>query len=76
MMYMFLFGLGTTPALFAVSFFGHMASANVRQKLTRLAPVAIGGLGIIFILRGMELGIPYLSPKAPVEMNHTGSSCH
>jgi hypothetical protein len=76
MMYMFLFGLGTTPALFAVSFFGHMVSANVRQKLTRLAPVAIGGLGIIFILRGMELGIPYLSPKAPVEMNQKGSSCH
>ncbi len=76
MMYMFLFGLGTTPALFAVSFFGHMVSANVRKKLTRLAPVAIGGLGIIFILRGMELGIPYLSPKAPVEMNQTGTSCH
>lgn len=76
MMYMFLFGLGTTPALFAVSFFGHMVSANVRQKLTRLAPIAIGGLGIIFILRGMELGIPYLSPKAPVEMKQSGSSCH
>jgi hypothetical protein len=76
MMYMFLFGLGTTPALFAVSFFGQMVSVNVRQKLTRLAPIAIGGLGIIFILRGMELGIPYLSPKAPVEIHQTIHTCH
>ncbi len=76
MAYMFLFGLGATPALFAVSFFGSIVSANLRQKLTRLAPIAIGGLGLIFILRGLELGIPFLSPKAPVEMKQSGSSCH
>lgn len=82
MLSMLFFGLGTLPALFAVTFFGRMVGGKLRDKLSRLAPVFIGVLGLIFILRGMELGIPYLSPKSPppVKIMHqetgTEQSCH
>ena len=62
-LYMAFFGLGTTPLLFVFSVFGQFIGVNVRRKFTKLIPAFIVVLGIIFILRGMNLGIPYISPK-------------
>lgn len=61
-MYMVFFGLGTFPVMFAVSVFGRFISVTVRRKINRLIPVFIFILGILFILRGMNLGIKYISP--------------
>jgi hypothetical protein len=36
---------------------------SVRNKINNLLPVLIVLIGILFILRGLNLGIPYLSPK-------------
>ncbi len=63
MLFMLLFGLGTVPAMLAVSLFGKLISLNVRKKISRVIPVLALMLALIFILRGMNLGIPYLSPK-------------
>lgn len=76
MFYMLFFGMGTAPSLFAVSFFGTMISLPLRNRLSRLAPFAIAILGLILILRGMELGIPYVSPKTPGVMQQNHSGCH
>ena len=62
-LYMTFFGLGTIPLLFSFSLFGQFVGITVRRKFTKLIPVFIVVLGIIFILRGMNLGIPYISPK-------------
>jgi len=62
-LYMAFFGLGTIPLLFSFSLFGQFVGISVRRKFTKLIPVFIVVLGIIFILRGMNLGIPYISPK-------------
>jgi sulfite exporter TauE/SafE len=63
MIFMFLFGLGTFPVMFAVSIFGKFVSINFRKKLSRLAPAFAFTFALILIIRGLNLGIPYLSPK-------------
>ncbi|MBE2228852.1 MAG: sulfite exporter TauE/SafE family protein [Ignavibacteria bacterium] len=63
MLFMAMFGLGTLPVMLGTSLIGSAISINLRQKLTRLLPALSIVLAIIFILRGLNLGIPYLSPK-------------
>ena len=62
-MYMALFGAGTIPIMFGVSLAGNVVSLKLRQKISRFIPVLASILAIIFILRGLNLDIPYLSPK-------------
>lgn len=60
--YMILFGLGTIPMLLAISLAGNVLSLTVRNKINKLIPVLVVVVGILFVLRGLSLGIPYLSP--------------
>lgn len=60
--YMALFGLGTLPMLLAISMFGNIVSLTFRKKINKVVPVIVIFIGIIFILRGLALGIPFLSP--------------
>jgi len=63
MLFMTMFGLGTLPVMLGTSLIGSAININLRQKLTRLLPALSVVLAIIFILRGLNLGIPYISPK-------------
>ena len=79
MLYMALFGAGTIPVMLAVSLAGSMISLKLRVFIHKLSPYVIVLLGVLFILRGLSLGIPYISPKAEaltpvVEKAH--SCCH
>ncbi len=60
--YMALFGLGTLPLLLVVSLLGNVVSQTIRQQINKVVPFVVVLIGIIFILRGSNLGIPYLSP--------------
>jgi len=62
--FMALFGLGTIPMMLVVSLGGNLLSMGIRNKLRRVVPFFIVLLGLLFILRGMSLGIPYVSPKS------------
>ncbi|MEI6684392.1 MAG: sulfite exporter TauE/SafE family protein [Bacteroidota bacterium] len=62
-MYMVAFGLGTLPALLAVSLLGNAIGMAFRRKIQKLVPFLVLLIGILFVLRGMNLGIPYVSPK-------------
>jgi hypothetical protein len=64
MLYMALFGAGTIPVMLAISIAGTMISLNLRIFINKLSPYVIVLLGVLFILRGLSLGIPYISPKA------------
>ena len=64
MIYMALFGAGTIPVMLAVSLAGTMISLKLRVFVNKLSPYVIVFLGVLFILRGLSLGIPYVSPKA------------
>ena len=61
--FMVFFGLGTFPFMFAAVLFGNILNTTVRNKILKIVPVFMLILGALFILRGMELGIPYVSPK-------------
>lgn len=61
--YMALFGLGTFPIMFLTSVLGKVINLNIRRKINKLIPVLTAVLALLFILRGLNLGIPYISPK-------------
>ena len=65
-MIMAFFGIGTMPALIMVAIGGQYLGRTVRTKLQSLLPVFIFSMGIILILRGLNLGIPYLSPQTGI----------
>jgi sulfite exporter TauE/SafE len=77
-LYMAVFGLGTFPVMLAVSLVGGLLSAGLRSRLRRLIPVGAVVLAMLFVLRGMSLGIPYVSPK--IEEHQDGTTevhkCH
>ena len=62
-LYMLFFGLGTFPFMFAIVLIGNFLNQNMRLKIVKIVPIIMMLLGGLFILRGLELGIPYLSPK-------------
>ncbi|MDW7695237.1 sulfite exporter TauE/SafE family protein [Flammeovirgaceae bacterium SG7u.111] len=61
--YMALFGLGTFPIMLSISLLGNMIGVRVRNQIRRAMPVIIACIGVLFIVRGLNLGIPYLSPR-------------
>jgi sulfite exporter TauE/SafE len=62
MLFMLLFGLGTTPTLLAISLSGRLLPLAVRLKLRAAIPLGVCMLAALLILRGLALGIPYVSP--------------
>lgn len=60
--YMFWFGVGTSPLMLIATIGLGFTGKMFRNKLNRLVPYAMLFLGIWFLLRGMNLDIPYLSP--------------
>lgn len=62
-LYMFLFGLGTFPSMFFISMFMPMLGARGKRNFKRVSPILTVIFALLFIVRGLGLGIPYLSPK-------------
>lgn len=62
-LFMLFFGLGTVPFMFAVVLAGNMMSQTFRSTVLKIIPFLMLILGSLFILRGLELGIPYISPS-------------
>lgn len=56
------FGLGTLPVMWSVSFFGNYIGIGVRRKIRSAYPVMMGLMACLLIVRGLGLGIPYVSP--------------
>ncbi len=65
LLYMTLFGAGTLPMMFLVSFFGNSLSPGIRTRMRKAVPIMMCMMGILLILRGMSLNIPYVSPILP-----------
>lgn len=61
---MVVFGLGTLPLLLAVDRLGQGLGADGRARLQKAVPWVIAGVGVLLIVRGLGLGIPYLSPSS------------
>lgn len=75
-LYMALFGLGTIPLMTAAVYLGNFIGTGVRQKIKKTVPVFVVVIGLLFIIRGMGLGIPYLSPVEMTPEVTAVQSCH
>ncbi len=60
--YMCAFGLGTVPMMLGLGLAGPGLQRIVRFRLQPLLPAGLAVVGALLILRGLSLGIPYLSP--------------
>ena len=74
--YMVLFGLGTVPLMTATVFLGNFLSPGIRKGMRRFVPVVVVIIGAVFVLRGMGLGIPYVSPKPIDQKIEASYECH
>jgi len=74
--YMILFGLGTIPIMLSLSLIGHTISVSARNKIRKIVPIFIVLIGLLFILRGLQLGIPYISPPEKMLVPHEKMMMH
>ncbi|MFS4456017.1 sulfite exporter TauE/SafE family protein [Maribacter sp. 2304DJ31-5] len=75
-LFMALFGLGTVPLMTLTIYFSGLLKNVTKQKMQRLIPVFVVLMGTLFILRGLGLGIPYVSPKPATETISPQMECH
>jgi len=71
-LFMASFGLGTLPIMWSIAFFGNYVGVSLRQQIRRAYPFMMALMACLLILRGMGLGIPYVSP----EMNTKKAEVH
>ncbi len=74
--YMLLFGLGTIPLMTTAIYLGKFLNTSIKQRIQKAIPVFVVVIGVLFILRGLGLGIPYISPEPIVEMASGNLNCH
>ena len=75
-LYMILFGLGTVPLMTAVVYVNSMLQLPFRNKIQKVIPYVAVIIGILFILRGLGLGIPYISPSNMSLFVQSAPNCH
>lgn len=75
-LYMILFGLGTVPMMSSVVYMNSFISIPFRNKIQKIIPYAAILIGILFIFRGLGLGIPYVSPSSLTLFVQQQPNCH
>ena len=76
MLYMTLFGIGTIPIMLAIPLLGELLKPSLRQRFNKIIPAFMFAFGVLMIVRGANLGIPYLSPQISVEKSCCQIKCH
>jgi len=75
-LYMLVFGLGTVPLMTTAIYFSQFLKGAARQNIQKVIPVFVILIGVLFIIRGLGLGIPYLSPTPVYDMVSSSIDCH
>lgn len=75
-LYMLLFGLGTVPLMSMVVYIQTFLTVPVRNKIQKVIPYVAVFIGVLFILRGLGLGIPYISPSTTSLFVQANANCH
>jgi uncharacterized protein len=73
--FMAFFGLGTLPLLLLLQYAGHGLGASFRLQLRRVLPFVTVVVAVLLILRGLDLGIPFVSPLLAKGPGHV-VECH
>ncbi|HLZ89361.1 MAG TPA: sulfite exporter TauE/SafE family protein [Puia sp.] len=74
-LFMAFFGAGTLPLLLGTQYLGRKITANWRIQLRRTLPIVTVLMAVLLILRGLNLGIPFISPVLAAAPKHP-ISCH
>lgn len=74
--FMAVFGLGTTPAMLGIALISNSISLNVRNRIRKAVPVFVVLMAAMLIVRGLNLGIPYLSPQFDKQDCSKHTCCH
>lgn len=74
--YMVLFGIGTIPMMSAVVLISNFITVPIRNRIQRLIPIFVIVIGSLFIMRGMGLDIPYISPNTTSLIVQANPDCH
>jgi len=75
-LYMVLFGLGTIPLMSVVVVLDSFLSIQVRNKIRKAIPYVGVVIGILFIVRGLGMGTPYVSPSSLSLFIQEKPNCH
>lgn len=75
-LYMALFGLGTIPLMTTAIYLGKFLNSKIKQRITKAIPIFVIIIGILFIFRGLGLGIPFLSPAPVIDVASSTIDCH
>lgn len=65
MLFMTGFGAGTVPLMLGIALLGQSLSGAIRKKVSAMVPVVTFIVAVLLVLRGLNLGIPYISPVLP-----------
>ncbi len=63
--FMAMFGAGTIPLMMLVGFAGQVIKPSVKRHMQKAVPWAVVLVGVMLVLRGLDLGIPFISPALP-----------
>ncbi|WP_291275157.1 sulfite exporter TauE/SafE family protein [Flavobacterium sp.] len=74
--YMALFGLGTIPLMVTVQHLVQFSQLKFKSQIQKMIPVIMVVIGILFIVRGLGLDIPYLSPSLLDLHVQAKANCH
>lgn len=74
-MFMLFFGIGTFPMMFATVLMGNYLNQSLRQKIHKAVPALLFFMAVLLILRGMNLGIPFISPGPGAGHHHAAIEC-
>jgi len=74
--YMVLYGIGTIPMMSAVVLLSNFITVPVRNRIQKLIPIVVILIGSLFIVRGMGLDIPYISPNTTSLFVQANPDCH
>lgn len=74
--FMAAFGFGTLPFMFVISFASHLFGSKTRSSIRKAVPVMVGIMAVLLILRGLNLGISYISPKISENNSVETNTCN
>jgi sulfite exporter TauE/SafE len=77
-LFMAAFGFGTLPMMWLVAVAGTGLKLQFRTRIKKIYPVVIGVMGCLLIVRGLGMGIPYLSPSMKINKSQQSVmiQCH
>lgn len=75
-LFMVMFGLGTLPAMFSLALISNQISISFRTKIRKAVPFFVSVMAVLLILRGLNLGVPYVSPKLSKTDSTKHECCH